>query len=153
MQESIFSTMWVPEKEIQVTRLSSKHTYLLSYLVAPPPPGTLDLFFYAKCIPIYKYTLQICPSFPHEGRVYGARSREAGLGVRRKPVRQSKLHTHCGLIRWDPLSIPRITFRCPVFTLYFCLTESCKLNTLATLRLRLIIRTSLQAQLPFLMYY
>lgn len=79
--------------------------------------------------------------------------REAGLGMGRKPVRQSKLQSHCGLMRWDPVTIPRITFRCPVFTLYFCHTESCKLNTLATLRLRPVIRTSLQAQLPFLMYH
>jgi hypothetical protein len=46
LQESIFSTMWVPEIGIQVIGLGSKHS--LGHL---PGPSELDFFSYAKCIP------------------------------------------------------------------------------------------------------
>lgn len=61
----------------------------------------------------------VCDSLMEEGSME-LDQREAGLGVGKKPVRQSKVQSHRGLIRWDPVSIPRINSHCPVITVYFC---------------------------------
>lgn len=102
---------------------AQQQTHLLTELSCSQPPPTPELQTFSSMLNAYLYMRTLCRSVCDPLMEAGSMEldqREAGLGMGRKPMRQSKLQLHCGLIRWDPVSIPRINFCCPVITVYFC---------------------------------